>query len=124
MQPRLAIEDLSRRSAGCRERCRRQRVGVREVCAEGPKLSVVAEPRDVARRVQLIRVNVVDRDRGSIRAQGGYGNFAEVDRFFDQRAGNGGVFAEEVTAFVVNVQYNADGPAANLDPLAEGVVER
>ena len=32
-------------------------------------------------------MDVVDRDRGAVRAQGGDGDVAEPDGFFDQRAG-------------------------------------
>jgi hypothetical protein len=47
----------------------------------------------------------------------------EPDGLFDQRAG-AVVFAEQVAGFVVGVQNSAVDAAADLNPLAEGVVDR
>jgi hypothetical protein len=68
-------------------------------------------------------VDVVDRDGGAVRAQGGDGDVAQPDGFFDQRAG-AVVFAEEMAGFVVGVEDGAIDAAGDLDPLAEGVVDR
>jgi hypothetical protein len=67
-------------------------------------------------------VNVEDRDRGAVRAQGGDGDVAQPGGFFDQRAG-GIVLAEQVAGFVIDVEDGAVGAAADLNALAEGVVE-
>jgi hypothetical protein len=66
-------------------------------------------------------VNVEDRDRGAVRAQGGDGDVAQPGGFFDQRAG-GIVLAEQVAGLVVGVEHGAVGAAADLNPLAEGVL--
>jgi len=68
-------------------------------------------------------MDIVDRDRGAVRAEGGDRDVAEPDGFFDQRTG-GVVFAQEVVGFVVGIQDRAVDAAADLDPLAEGVVGR
>jgi hypothetical protein len=67
-------------------------------------------------------VDVVDRDGGAVRAEVRDGDIAQPDGLFDQRAG-GIVFAQEVAGFVVGVEGGAVGAAADLNPLAEGVVE-
>ena len=51
-------------------------------------------------------MNIVDRDSGSVRAQGGDGDVAQPNRFLDQRAG-AVVFAEQVAGFVVGVEDGA-----------------
>ena len=50
------------------------------------------------------------------------GGVAQPDGFFDQRAG-AVVFAEQVADFVIDVDDGAADPAADPNPLDEGVVE-
>lgn len=83
---------------------------------------MVAPAGDLAGGVELISVEVVDGDRGSVRAQGGHGGVAEPNRFFDQRPG-AVVFPEDMAGFVVRVEDGAVDAAADPDPLAEGVVD-
>ena len=68
-------------------------------------------------------MNVVDRDCGTVRAQGRYGGIAEPGGLFDQRA-RAIVLAQQVTGFVISVKDGAGGAAADLDALAEGIVDR
>ena len=67
-------------------------------------------------------MDIVDRDCRSVGAQGGDGDVAQPDGFFDQRAG-AVVLAQEVAGFVISVENCTTGAAADPDPLAEGVVE-
>ena len=67
-------------------------------------------------------MDIVDGHGGAVRAQGGDGDVAEPDGFFDQRPG-AIVFAEQVARFVVGVEDGAVDAAADPDPLAEGVVD-
>jgi len=67
-------------------------------------------------------VDIVNRDRRSVRAEGGDGGVAEPDGFFDQSSG-AVVLAQEVPGFVIRIEDGAVDAAGDLDPLAEGVVE-
>jgi len=68
-------------------------------------------------------VDIVNRHRGAVRAQGRDGDVAQPDGFFDQGP-RAVIFTEQVAGFVVGVQDGAGGAAAGLDPLPEGVVDR
>lgn len=68
-------------------------------------------------------MNVVDRDGGAPRAQCRDGDIAQPDSVFDQRAGTV-VLAQQLAGFVVGVEDSAVDAAADLNPLAEGVVDR
>jgi len=68
-------------------------------------------------------VDVVDRDGSAVRAQGRDRNIAQPDGFFDQGAG-AVVLTQQVAGFVVGVEDGAIDATADLNPLAEGVVDR
>ena len=61
-------------------------------------------------------MDIVDGHGGAVRAQGGDGDVAQPDGFFDQGAG-GIVFAQEVAGFVIGIEDGAIDPAADFDPL-------
>jgi len=111
MESGLAIEELSRESEVEREGAGACRVGIGGVRAEGvgipgPHRRIVARASDLAGRVELVAVDVVDRDGRSIRAQGGDGGVAQPDGLFDQSP-SAIVFAQQVAGFVVGVENGA-----------------
>ena len=127
MQPPLLVEELVGKSEVVGERPGSGWIRVGGICAEGvgvpgPHRHIVARARDLARGVELIGVDVVDRNRAAARPQGRDGGIPQPDGVFDQGAG-GIVFAEQVAGLVVAVQDGAVDAAGDLDPLAEGVVE-
>jgi hypothetical protein len=67
-------------------------------------------------------VDVIDRDGGSAGPQRCHGGIAQPYRLLNESA-RGTVFAQQVGGFIVGVEDRAGGAAADLDPLAEGVVD-
>jgi len=118
-QADLCIEHLPCESGAVGEYSCAGRVGIGGVRAEGigvPRShrGIVARASDLPRRIELVAVDVVDGDRGAVRAQGRDGDIAQPDGFFDQGAG-AVVFAEEVAGFVIGVEDRAVDATADSE---------
>lgn len=108
LQPRLSIEDLSRKPEVVVEIPCARRISIGCIRAEGvgipgPQGRIVAWAGDFTGRVELVGVDIVDRDGRSAGSEGGDWDVAEPDGLLEQGTG-GIVLAQDMAGLVVGVE--------------------